>query len=85
MVYGHIHGPFSRILSSPCKRESGKGFTEKIWLPVEFIPVKTGTGMTNRGGMLNFCGRSSGRPRKYLKSEKEGEIYDPMGISDYHS
>jgi hypothetical protein len=37
-----------------CKRESSKGVTEKICLPLEFIPVKTGKGMTNRVGMLNF-------------------------------
>ncbi|OGP89773.1 MAG: hypothetical protein A2157_19455 [Deltaproteobacteria bacterium RBG_16_47_11] len=82
MVYGHIHGPFFFDPVIPVQTGIQKGVTEKIWLPLEFIPVKTGTGMRNRGGILNFCGRSSGRPQKYLKSEKEGEIYDPMGISD---
>jgi hypothetical protein len=48
----------------PCGAEAGfraqangdpvKGVTEKIWLPLEFIPVKTGKGMTKRVGILNF-------------------------------
>jgi len=59
------------------RRASGnpvKVLQKRYGFLLEFIPVKTGTGMTNKVGILDFCGRGSGRPQKYLRSKKRWNL-----------